>query len=212
MNTNNPNLVRVEIETLEEVQARLAVAGATWHDVVIQGVDLTGIDEALGQAPIAGCCFLGCEVGPRVAQAIAKSEEEADHHKQCLVFPRMPWLPFNPYRGELYGAEELLGRFTTTDVETEKAVYEASVDWKSYLTFADVKDGFKLFTNDSVDTILARRLHDTSISDALEDLLAPIRAGKPGTKKGVVAVMGGHDMERRDRRRVWRLGGLTGKG
>jgi predicted Rossmann-fold nucleotide-binding protein len=108
----------------------------------------------------------------------------------------MPWVPFKPYRTTLYQPEELLGAFTTEDPELEKLVYEASVDWKSYLTFADPADN-KVFTNDSLDTVLARRLHDTSISDALHDLLGEVKERHTAAKVGgIVAIMGGHDMLR----------------
>lgn len=195
MNKNNPNRIRIELESLAEVQIRVDTPGASWHDVVIQSVDLTPIDAALSQVALAGCHFLGCDIGPMVADRLAQSQFDPEPLSRCLVFPKMPWLPFNPFRGTMYHAEELLGKFTSEDGATQKPIYEESVDWKSYKSFADPTDN-KPFTNDSVDTVLARRLHDTSISDALDDLLSPIRDQKPGTKKGIVAIMGGHDMLR----------------
>lgn len=198
MNQNNPNLIRTELESLGAVQNRLNTTESTWHDVVIQSVDLGPLDAPLSRATLAGCQFLGCDLGPLVAGVVAQSQSNLNPKKRCLVFPKMPWLPFNPYRGTVYHAEELVGRFTSEDPAIEKPIYEASVDWKCYQSFADPIDTAP-FTNDSVDTVLARRLHDTSISDALEDLLSPIRAQQPGAKKGIVAVMGGHDMLRSEK-------------
>jgi predicted Rossmann-fold nucleotide-binding protein len=195
MNKNNPNPIRTELESGAAVQTRLNTVGATWHDVVIQSVDLVPVDAVLSKAALAGCHFLGCDVGPLVADVIAQSQRDSDARKHCLVFPNMPWLPFNPYRGNMYQAEELVGKFTSEDLATQKPIYEGSVDWKSYKSFADPADT-RPFTNDSVDTVLARRLHDTSISDALDDLLTPIREKQAGAKKGIVAIMGGHDMLR----------------
>lgn len=181
MNSRNPNPIRLELESLAAVQAHCA--NPAWHNVVIQDVDLTSIDAQLAQHTLAGCHFLGCEIGPAVARTIAASPN-------CLLFPKNNSLPFNPYRAKLYRPEELLGHFTTDNLEIEKRTYENSTDWKTYLTVADPIDN-KVFTNDSVDTILSRRLHDTSIADALSDLL------NANQKKGVVAIMGGHDMPRR---------------
>lgn len=204
MNKNNPNPIRTELEALHAVQNRLQDPASTWHDVVIQHVNLVSVDESLSQVKIAGCHFLGCGIGPKLAGVIgtaearaasARTEQERKENPHCLFLPPMPWVPFKPFRATLYQAEELVGKFTSESLAIEEPVYKASVDWQSYLTFADPKDT-KPFTNDSVDTVLARRLHDTSISDALEDLLAPIRDQQQGAKRGIVAIMGGHDMLR----------------
>jgi predicted Rossmann-fold nucleotide-binding protein len=197
MNKNNPNPVRIELETLECVRTRLASAAATWEDVVIQSVDLRPMDEAMGRAAIAGCHFLGCDIGRELGAAIVSANARAES-RACLVLPKMPWLPFNPYRATLYGPEELLGSFETEDPARERETYKGSLDWRCYVSCADPVDN-RVFTNDSVDTVLARRLHDTSISDALEDLLSPIRERRPGAARGVVAVMGGHDMVRMEK-------------
>jgi predicted Rossmann-fold nucleotide-binding protein len=204
---NNPNPVRIELESQEQIKERLA-AGDTWSDAVIQHVNLIPLDDALGAVRIAGCHFLGCDIGPKLAAAIAHAEVEASRatteqakkkHPHCLVLPPMPWVPFLPYRSTLYQPEELLGEFATEDPKVEKLVYEASVDWRSYLTFADPLDT-KAFTNDSVDTVLARRLHDTSISDALDDFLTTVKEQQTAAKKGgIVAIMGGHDMLRMEK-------------
>ena len=183
MNSRNPNPIREELEHLEDVERHLNTPNATWHNIVIQDVDLTSLDAPLAAANPAGCHFLGCEIGPALATAIAQSPT-------CLLFPKNKALPYNPYRTKLYAPEELLGHFTTENVQVERRTYENSIDWKTYLTVADPID-HKVFTNDSIDTILSRRLHDTSIADALSDILRTTK------KKGVVAIMGGHDMPRR---------------
>jgi predicted Rossmann-fold nucleotide-binding protein len=219
MNANNPNLIRLELETLDSVTRRLETGGS-WHNIVIQNVDLTSLDDDFSGVRIAGCHFVGCNIGPNLAAAIATAEIEAGvatteqekkDHPHCLVFPPLPGLPFNPYRSSLYSAEELVGRFTTEHLATEKPVYEASVDWKSYLTFADPTDT-KAFTNDSLDTVLARRLHDTSISDALDELLAAARDRQLAAKKGgIVAIMGGHDMLRLEKLKSAPAGSALGE-
>lgn len=191
----NPNVIRDELEDCLAVKARLEVIAATWHDVIVQGVDLTDVDDELASRSIHGCGFLGCTLGPKVARAVAASQCNEDPTKRCLVFPALPNLPFNPYRGKLYSPVELLWDYAQTP---NAKGYDESVDWKSYLTFADPKTT-KPYRGDSIDVILARRLHDTSIADALDDMLEPIRIQKPGAKKGVVAIMGGHDLPRREK-------------
>lgn len=218
MNKNNPNPIRTELESLDAVKNRLKDPASTWHDVVIQDVDLTSVDELLSHVKIAGCHFLGCDIGPKLADAISTAEakaasartgQERKENPHCLFIPSMPWVPFKPFRATLYHAEELVGQFTSENPAIEEPVYKASVDWQSYIAFADPKDT-KPFTNDSVDTVLARRLHDTSISDALEDLLAPIRNRQQGAKMGIVAIMGGHDMLRLEKTKEASLGKRLG--
>ena len=200
MAKQNPNPIRTQLKTLSAVMDRLNQTGSTWNDVVIQNVDLRSIDNQLTQAGLAGCYFFGCELGPAIALAAAESQAESDSKRRCLVFPTMPWLPFNPYRAHLYHADELLGAFESEDLAAMKQVYEESVDWKSYITFAD-PDTTIVYTDDSMDTVLARRLHDTAVTDALHDFLRPTREGAPGAKKGIVAIMGGHDMLRTEKRK-----------
>ena len=196
--------IRHEFHELGSVRQRLADASATWHDVVLQDVDLRPVDDELSRRDLLGCHFLGCEIGPKVATAIAQSETAPDPRQRCLVFPRLPWLPFNPYRGTLYQAEELLGRFVSDDPDSARRIYAESVDWRSYASFAQTDpaqpDYLKLFKGDSLDTVLARRLHDTSITNALENLLEKARQHQQQTRQGgVVAIMGGHDMRRMEK-------------
>ena len=95
MNKNNPNLIRTELESLAAVQNRLNTPESTWHDVVIQRVDLGPLDAPLSRATLAGCQFLGCDLGPLVAGVVAQSQSNLNPKKRCLVFPKMPWLPLS---------------------------------------------------------------------------------------------------------------------
>ena len=103
MNENNPNPIRIELEFAEQVQQHLD-AGGSWHDVVIQHVNLIPLDELLGMAKIGGCHFLGCEIGPKLAAAIAQAEvaasrattpQERKDFPYCMVLPPMPWVPLS---------------------------------------------------------------------------------------------------------------------
>ncbi|CAM5702077.1 Rossmann fold nucleotide-binding protein OS=Streptomyces alboniger OX=132473 GN=CP975_25980 PE=4 SV=1 [Streptomyces alboniger] len=92
----------------------------------------------------------------------------------ALVFPPVPGLPFNPYRGLLYSPDDLFAGLADGG-------YEATPDAHAYAWFQRTKaDGDVLSS-------MLRAIHDDSVSDALDELLAGAR---------VVGVMGGHAMER----------------
>src|SRR5947208_14734834 len=91
-----PSIPHVDIESLEHFD-RLVAAGATtmagWR---IQSVDLTGRTAELLRLQPAGSVFLGCLL-----------EDKADAWVRDgggLVFPAIPELPFDAYRGRLYDA------------------------------------------------------------------------------------------------------------
>lgn len=153
-----------EIETLaefDEVLGRGALAGCR-----VQAIDLTERTSALLAADVAGAVFLGC---PMREDAAAKVRAGG-----ALVFPPVPGLPFNPYRGLLYSPDDLFAGLADGG-------YEATPDAHAYHWFQRTKaDGDVLSS-------MLRAIHDDSISDALDELLAGAR---------VVGVMGGHAMAR----------------
>ncbi|NEB06668.1 Rossmann fold nucleotide-binding protein, partial [Streptomyces sp. SID13726] len=116
-------------------------------------------------ADTAAALFLGCPMEPD-----ASAKVRADG---ALVFPPVPDLPFDPYRGLLYTADEL---FTGLS-----AGYEATPDAQSYAWFQETKADGDVFSS------MLRSVHDDAISDALDEHLAGAR---------VVGVMGGHAMAR----------------
>ncbi|MEM9776574.1 MAG: hypothetical protein AAF902_18495 [Chloroflexota bacterium] len=140
-------------------------------NAVFQGLDLTQIVDQLKGAILNNNTLLGCKCNPEVMALL----------EEPLVFPRLPDLPFDPYRGTLYTAEELLGNYRPGEAES----YYETVDGKTYKQF--VEQG-KAEAMDIMVT-LARRLHDHAITDALQEFLQG---------KKVVAVMGGHSMLRDD--------------
>ncbi|WP_435797456.1 LOG family protein [Streptomyces microflavus] len=101
----------------------------------------------------------------------ARAKIQADG---ALVFPPVPHLPFDPYRGLLYSPDQL---FAGLDADG----YETTPDARAYEWFQRTKaDGDVLAS-------MLRSIHDDAISDALDELLV-------GTR--VVGVMGGHAMAR----------------
>ncbi|HZX37173.1 MAG TPA: LOG family protein [Streptomyces sp.] len=153
-----------EIETLEEFDHVVAHGSLVGHRV--QSVDLTDRTFALLSADTTGAVFLGSPMHPDAAAKV-----RADG---ALVFPPVPDLPFDPYRGLLYSPDELFEGLAADG-------YEATPDALAYDWFQRTKADGDIFAS------MLRSIHDDAISDALDELLVGAR---------VVGVMGGHAMAR----------------
>lgn len=140
-------------------------------NAVFQGLDLTQVVDQLKSATLKNNTLLGCICNHDVMALL----------DDPMIFPRLPDLPFDPYRGTLYSPDELLGEYRPGNPES----YDETVDGLSYEHFLDTG---KADAKDIMVT-LARRLHDHAITDALHEFLAG---------KKIVAVMGGHSMLRDD--------------
>ncbi|MEV8534210.1 LOG family protein [Streptomyces sp. NPDC051211] len=153
----------IEIETLAEFDQ--VVARGSLSGYRIQSVNLLERTFALLSSDTTAAVFLGCPMEPDAAAKV-----RADG---ALVFPPVPDLPFNPYRGLLYTPEELFSSLASG--------YESTPDARAYVWFQETKaDGDVLSS-------MLRSIHDDAISDALDEHLAGAR---------VVGVMGGHAMAR----------------
>ncbi|MCX4627274.1 LOG family protein [Streptomyces sp. NBC_01443] len=155
--------IDTEIETLAEFDQ--VVARGSLSGYRIQSVNLLERTFALLSADTSAAVFLGCAMEPD-----ASAKVRADG---ALVFPPVPDLPFNPYRGLLYTADEVFAGLS--------AGYEATPDAQSYAWFQETKADGDIFSS------MLRSIHDDAISDALDEHLAGAR---------VVGVMGGHAMAR----------------
>ncbi|MFG2575910.1 LOG family protein [Streptomyces sp. NPDC048481] len=153
-----------EIESLAEFDEVVAAHGSLAH-FRVQSVDLTDRTDALLSLDASGAVFLGCPMDPAAAARV----------RACgaLVFPPVPGLPFDPYRGHVYSPDEL---FASLDEG-----YEATPDALTYAWFQRTKGDGDIFGS------MLRSIHDDAVSDALDELLAGQR---------VVGVMGGHAMAR----------------
>nr|WP_202886472.1 LOG family protein [Kribbella sandramycini] len=131
----------------------------------VQSVDLTGrTAELLGLSPM-GALFLGCLL-----------EEKADRWVRDgggLVFPAIPELPFDSYRGTLYDADELYAGLDHG--------YESTPDARIYAWSRQHDE------RGDTSRTLAAALHDHAIADALHEL---------PSSGAWVGVMGGHGMAR----------------
>lgn len=153
-----------EIESLREFDE--VVARGTLAGYRVQSVDLTGRTRALLDTDTAEAVFLGCPMEPEAAAKVRAGG--------ALVFPPVPGLPFDPYRGTLYSPQELFEGLAEQG-------YAGTPDALAYAWFQRTKADGDIFSS------MLRSIHDDAVSDALDELLAGAR---------VVGVMGGHALER----------------
>ena len=164
-----------ELHSIAEVREYLDGTN-DWSDVVIQGVDLTSIEQALVSASVSGAVFLGCDVS---ANALHQFIDLG-----VLFFPPLKDLPFQSYRSSLYSEADLFQGY----------------DFKNPCTYCDTPDA-KTYKHwlatggaeaSTITESLARRLHDHAITDALNELISGYDSER------IIAVMGGHSMLRTD--------------
>lgn len=154
-----------EIESLEEFD-HVALSGS-FVGYRVQAVDLTDRTFALLVTDTSQTVFLGCPMEP---QALAHVRAGG-----ALVFPPIPELPFDPYRGRLYTPGEL---YEGLDAD---GGYASTPDARTYAWQRETAADGDVFAS------MLRSIHDDAVSDALDEALRGAR---------VVGVMGGHAMER----------------
>lgn len=164
----------IELESVEAFDSHVRECGDL-RNTVLQGLDLRERGEMLRRVPVDGTILLGCAVDNDTIVSLV--------HRNALVFPPFPDLPYNPYRSTLYTPEELYAGF---DRQTPKS-YAATLDARVYVHFKDEGGANPA----SIRETLAQRMHDHAISDAMEELLC-----QGGQARKVVAMMGGHGMLR----------------
>ncbi|QDT04480.1 hypothetical protein K227x_28710 [Rubripirellula lacrimiformis] len=138
----------------------------------VQDLDLSKHSKLITGKKFPDSIFLSCDMDAAVAGHIVQTGG--------VVIPNLKGYEFQVHRKSLYSVQELFDGF---DINEPKG-YELTYDFKVYKQYYCQGKSPKL-----INTSLARRLHDHSITDALEEELE-------GRK--VVAVMGGHGMERKD--------------
>jgi predicted Rossmann-fold nucleotide-binding protein len=160
----------VEIDTLAAFDRHLD-GTARMSGWFVQSLDLSGRSGALAEHDPRAAVFLGCTFAPGV--------EEQLRRRGALVFPRLPDLPFDPYRGSLYDAGELYG----PQQPAAGARYSDSPD-------AAVYAWSQTPNPPPLDHALATTLHDHAVTDALDDATAEL------DPRALVGVMGGHALLR----------------
>ena len=160
-----------EIESPQALQTWLA--DPKREPAAVQGLDLRAHAGVLGTQAFPGSLFLGCEM----------TDAEAGHlvNTGAVVLKNRAHFHFASHRRALYTPDELFPNFDVDDAQA----HTKTLDHRIYTQY--VEQG--AHRPSSIEVSLARRLHDHSITDALEEALEG---------KKVVAIMGGHGMERRD--------------
>ncbi|MFD7289080.1 LOG family protein [Streptomyces sp. NPDC059863] len=153
-----------EIESLDEFDQ--VVRAGTLGGYRVQSVDLTARTPELLRTDTTDAVFLGCPMEPRAADKVRTDG--------AMVFPPVPHLPFDPYRGFVYSPDQLFEGLA-------EGGYEATPDARAYAWFQRTKSDGDILAS------MLRAVHDDAISDALDELLVGAR---------VVGVMGGHAMAR----------------
>ncbi len=164
----------VEIHTLAEFDAHIEKSQSL-DGVVVQGVDLSGRSREIRGVGCVGGTFLGCRLTGDLLEYVVDGG--------AVVFPRLPAIPFDPYRPHLYGQGELLAGW---EPGVDGSFERDAVDSRIYAWASRHRRGEPLPVLDA----LAQRLHDHAVDDALGAYLT----GHPD----VVAVMGGHSIVRTD--------------
>ena len=159
---------RVDIETLADFD-RLAADARTMDGWQVQGLDLTGRTEVLESLNPRGALFLGDTMEAGVADSLRS--------RGALVFPSIPDLDFEPYRGQLYSTDELYAGLDDG--------YETTPDARIYAWHQRTNPHGT--GGSGLRETLAMSLHDNSIDDALAEWVDDRR---------IVGVMGGHAIER----------------
>jgi hypothetical protein len=162
-----------EIGSLAEFDALVASGTNAMRGWRAQAFDLRRRGDALRALDPAGAVILGCLLPGRAERHLRRGG--------ALVFPAIPDVPFDPYRGRLYSPDELYTGIERVEyADTPDAVIYA---WASHVG------------SDQIDATLAMAMHDHAIDDAVEDLLRQVPA-KSRRHGGVVGVMGGHTVGR----------------
>ncbi len=157
-----------ELESLAEFDEVVSRDGSLDH-WVLQSIDLSGRAAELASTHVQGTIFLGC--------VLPVGSEDDLLARGALVFPRLPDVPFDAYRGRLYSASELY------DGVAAGGHYADSLDAVIYAWSRDrVRPG--------LDATLAISLHDHAISDALDEVFDDL----PHTT--TLGIMGGHAAQR----------------
>lgn len=131
----------VHVESLAELDRRLAAGARRLSGWRVRSVDLTDRTAELRACGVAGAAFLGCTFAPGVAEELDAAG--------ALVLPVVGDAPVDVHRGTLYSPADLY----------DTARYDASLDARAYAWAQRPGDA---------ETELAKTLHDHAIDQALQ--------------------------------------------
>lgn len=159
----------LEFESLETLKEYISTTDI--QNIAVQSLDLSEIEELVLSRQFRGCLFLGCHLTPALWEHLSDDN---------YLFPVLD-VPFNVYPKALYNKDILYENYDYQQPET----YQETLDKRVYDHY--LKMGKEATV---IKETLARRLHDHSITDALQDFLREFE------EKKVVAIMGGHGLAR----------------
>lgn len=158
-----------EFESLPDLKAYLKITDV--REIAVQNLDLTEIEPLLLKIKFNRCLFLGCAMSGRLFAHLQQGN---------YIFPHLD-VPYNAYPNRLYSKDMLYNGYDHRQPES----YLKTLDKVVYDHY--VHSGKE--THNIMET-LARRLHDHSITDSLQEFLTDF------PEKKVVAMMGGHGLSR----------------
>lgn len=138
-----------------------------------RGVDLRALAPIMAGKDFGASLFLGCELDPATVCQVAQSGAYLIYNVKDFKFP--------VHRATLYTAEELFHGLDLGNLESRYRTLD-------HIVFEEYEASGR-DDSDSILVTLARRLHDHSITEALKSML---------TGRKIVAIMGGHGLERRN--------------
>ena len=161
----------LEIDSLEALERLLDSDGVITR-CAFQCIDFYDVPQAIERF-YSDCIFMGCRIPEQMMRGV---------DNRCYLFPSLR-KPFNTFPPRLYDAQTLYAGFDPRSESSFRECYDSRV-YRHYVGKGKISS--------DVSEMLARALHDHSISDALHNMLARYDERK------VVAVMGGHAVLRTD--------------
>lgn len=159
----------LEFESLETLKTFIGTTDI--ENIAVQSLDLTQIEDLILGRKFRGCLFLGCNLTPALWKHLADDN---------YLFPILD-VPFNMYPKSLYDKDALYDNYDYRKPDS----YEQTLDKRVYNHYLKMGKETTM-----IKETLARRLHDHSITDALQGFLENYE------EKKVVAIMGGHGLAR----------------
>lgn len=159
-----------EFESINDLESYLN-EGKKLKNIVFQSLNLSDYTLTLLSHPLENCIFLGCNIDTGIVDEII--------YKGALVFPPLKGIPYNSFRNSLYSPEELSAGFQRGNPKTLSNMLDVVI-YDHYIKTGKANPPSILET-------FARRLHDHSITDALDEFIEG---------KKVAAIMGGHSIKR----------------
>ncbi|MEK6480567.1 hypothetical protein WJR50_23690 [Catalinimonas sp. 4WD22] len=159
-----------EVETIAAFRQLLRKTSVL-KQFAFQSLDFSEVQDLLHHVNFVNCIFLGCHIPEGILKYLPESN---------LIFPHLN-VPYNSYINKLYTREMLYEGYELGRPDS----YEETFDHRVYTHYMS-----KGKEAHDIGETLARRLHDHSVTDVLNDFLKTV------DEKKVIAIMGGHGLSR----------------